>query len=93
MTDSFHIDWVSFINNTRGVTSLVVYGFADFREKVFWSAEKSVTFANESCLLSQVIVILGFLEQYFQLVSKNLFERYQKNKLHRLDMVCLGEND
>ena len=30
---------------------------------------------------SQIIVILGFLEQYFQLVSENMFERYHKSKL------------
>ena len=71
----------------------MVYGFEDYGGKVFSSAEKSVTFAHESCLLSKIIVILGFLEQYFQLVSENLFERYQKNKLHCLDMVCFGGND
>ena len=27
LTDSFQIDWRSFIDNTQGVTSLVVYGF------------------------------------------------------------------
>ena len=71
----------------------MVYGFENYGEKVFQSAEKSVTFAHESCLLSKIIVILGFLEQYFQLVSEKLFKRYQKNKLHCLDMVCFGEND
>ena len=35
VTDSFHIDWKSFINNTHGVTSLVVYDFEGSREKVF----------------------------------------------------------
>ena len=65
VTDSFHIDWKSFINNMHGVTSLLVYGLEDLGEKVFWSAEKSVTFPHESCLLSEIIVILGFLEQYF----------------------------
>ena len=79
VTDSFHIDWRSFINNTRGGTSFVVYGFEDSRETVFSSAEKWETFAHEACLLSQIIVILGFLEQYFQLVLKNLFERYKKS--------------
>ena len=52
----------------------MVYGFEDSGEKVFQSAEKSVSFAHESCLLSQIIVILGFLEQYFQLVSEKLLE-------------------
>ena len=72
---------------------MVVYDFEGSGENVFLSAEKSVTFTHESCLLSQIIVILGFLEQYFQLVSENLFERYQKDKLHCLDMVCFGGND
>ena len=76
VTDSFHIDWRSFINNTLGVTSV-----------------KSVIFAHESYLLSQITVFLGFLEQYFQLVSKNLFEKYQKDKLHCLDIVFFGGND
>ena len=71
----------------------MVYGFEDYGGKVFSNAEKSVTFAHESCLLSKIIVILGFLEQYFQLVSENLFKRYQKNKLHWLDRVCFGVND
>ena len=93
VTDSFYIDWRSFINNTHGVTSLVVYGSEDSGEKVFWRPEKSVSFAHEVYLLSQIIVILGFLEEYFHLVSKSLFERYQKNKLHCLDMVCYGGND
>ena len=35
VTDSFHIDWRSFINKTHGVTSLVVYGFEDSGDKVF----------------------------------------------------------
>ena len=69
----------------------MVYGFED--SVVFKSAEKSVTFAQEFRLLSQIIVIFGFSEQYFQLVSENLFERYQKNKLRCLDMVFFGEND
>ena len=92
VTDSFHIDWKSFINNIHVVTSLVVYDFEGSGEKLFQSAEKSVTFAHASCLLSQIIVILGFLEQYFQLVSENLIERYQKNKLHSLGMVRFGGN-
>ena len=93
VTDSFYIDWRSFINNLHGVTSLVVYGLEDSEEKVFLSAKESVTFAHVSCLLLQIIGILGFLEQYFQLVSDNLFERYQKNKLHCLGMVCFGGNE
>ena len=38
------------------------------------------------------IVILGVSEQYIHWVSSDLFERYQKNKLYFLDMVCFGEN-
>ena len=71
----------------------MVYGLENSSEKVFLSAEESVTFAHESCLLSQIIVILGLLEQYFQLVSDNLFERNQKNKLHCLGMVYFGGNE
>ena len=71
----------------------MIYGFEDNGEKDFQSGEKSVTFAHEFCLLSKIIVILGFLEQYFEQVSENLFERYKKNELHCLDMVCFGGND
>ena len=71
----------------------MVYAFEDNGEKVFQSGKKSVTFAHESCFLSKIIVILGFLEQYFQQVSENELERYQKNELHCLDMVSFGEND
>ena len=35
VTDSFHIDWRSSINNTHRVISLMVYGFEDYGEKVF----------------------------------------------------------
>ena len=91
MTDKIHIDLKSFINNTHGLSSQVVYEGSG--EKVFWSAEKSVTFGHESCLLSKIIGSIGFLEQYFQLVSENLLQRYQKNKSHCLDMVCFGAND
>ena len=48
----------------------MVYGFEVYEEKVFQGGENSVTFAHESCSLSQSIVILGFLEQYSQLVSE-----------------------
>ena len=43
--------------------------------------------------LQNHIVILGFLEQHFQLVSESVLERYQKNKLQCLDMVFFGRND
>ena len=33
--DNFHFDCRSFIKNTHGVTSLVVYGFEDLGDKVF----------------------------------------------------------
>ena len=35
VTDSFHIDWKSFINNIHVVTSLVVHDFEGSGEKLF----------------------------------------------------------
>ena len=43
--------------------------------------------------MSHIISFLGLVEQYFQFVSKTSSERYQKNKLQCLGMVCFGGND